>query len=154
MSIFKGKGKRKASKKNLKPVDMGQRLNDAKYGGFYLLQNGDIVEIHDYEGIYDDEDYIISQENDPPETRIEGGVYFDDQFGDGGVMLYTKTDTLKDFDNSGFLPAGIKGLLTRSGPSYSDMEDVFYDYDIDEEEKDRRLRAVIKKHGLMNRRSR
>ena len=154
MSILKGRGKRKVPQKNLRPVDMGQRLFDDRYAGFYLLDNKDIVEIHDYEGIGDDEEYIDSQENDPPETRIEGGVYYTDQYGDGGVMLYTRDDTLGDFVDSGFLNAGIKGLLTDSGESYRAMDDVFSDYDIDDEERDRRLRDVISRFSLMNRRRR
>ena len=154
MGIYKGKEKRKASQRNLKPVDKGQRLIERKYGGYYLLQNGDVVEIHDYEGIWEDEDFRYSQENDPPGTRIEGGVYYTDQYGDGGVMLYTRDDTLSDFEDSGFLASGIKGLLTNSSPSYDEVDDVFGDFDLDDEERDRKLRAVFAKHGLMNRRCR
>lgn len=154
LSILKGRGKRKVPQRNLRPVDMGQRLIDERYSGFYLLENGDIVEIHDYEGIWDDEEYRAFQEKDPPGTRIEGGVYFTDQYGDGGVMLYTGDDTLKDLDESGFLNAEIKGLLTDSGDSYDEMETVFFDYLIDEKERDRKLRDVISRFGLMNRRCR
>ena len=154
MSILKGRGKRKIPQKNLRSADLDRRLVDRNYGGYYMLANGDVVEIHDYEGIGDDEEYIDSQENDPPETRIEGGVYYTDQYGEGGIMPYTRDDTLGDFVDSGFLSAGIKGLLTNSGESHRAMDDVFSDYDIDDEERNRRLRDVISRFSLMNRRRR
>ena len=155
MGIFKGKGKRKASQRNLRPVDYDQRLIERRYGGYYLLRNGDVVEIHDYEDIVEDEDYILSQRVDPPERRIAGALSYTDQHGDGGTMLYSEGDTLRDFDESSFyLGSHIRGLLTSSGQSYNEMEEVFTDYDLDDEERDRQIRAVISRHGLMNRRCR
>ena len=155
MGIFKGKGKRKASQMNLKSADLDRRLINRDYGGYYMLANGDVLEIHDYDEIVEDPDYIRSQREDPPEKRIAGALSYTDQHGDGGIMLYSKGDTLGDFDESSFyLRSHIKGFLTGSGQSYNDMEEVFTDYSISDEERDGQLRAVIARHGLMNRRCR
>lgn len=141
--------KRVVTSKHKKPFDLNQKLDDAAYAGYYRTTDGDIIEVHDYEGFdYDEENFGYRGDEEPEGEPVVGGVYWDDVYEEGGLMTYTKDETLRDFNDSGFI-SGLAELIVAPGEKgYGEFDDIFYDYDLDPEEKKRRLEDLIRRLGL------
>ncbi len=152
MSILRSK-KADASK-NRRPVDGKRKLSDGGYEGYYLLGDGRVIHVTEYEGFGEDEEFMESYENDPAETRLVGGVYYDISDGTGGVMGYTGSDTLSDFDGFQSIDSGsrMESMFLKSGDrGYDDYDDAFMGL-VCGDKGPEDVRAVAKRYGLYNRR--
>ncbi len=162
MGLFKRKAratKGRSVLKNVRPVDMAAILADGDgYGrsweGFYLTSNGNVVRVEEWDG-------GLGSDVDDPE--VIGGVYYDTVDGDGGIMDYTATDTLGDFNDYQLENSGgtIVGMIEfPNGKVESDFYDAFYEAcdasytNAKDNSAYERMQAIAAKYGLYNRRPR
>lgn len=145
MTVFNMK--RIISSKNMRPFDLNVNLDEGDWDGFYRTTDGDFIEAHDYEGFdYDEENYYY--DNDEPREPVVGGVYWDDLDGEGGLKTYTKDETLRDFDESGFI-SGLEECVVAPGErGYAKFEEIFYDDSLEPDEKRAMLEDLIQRLGL------
>lgn len=158
------KGRTLFKSRNVRPVDMDKVLAEDDYHkswtGYYMTSSGNVISIHEWEGCddyYDDEDDEDYDECD--ESKLIGGVYYDiatKDGSDGGVMDYTATDTLRDFnefqrDQSG---GDIVGIIEFPNDEVESEFEVVFDDATCNADGYERLQAFAKKHALYNRRPR
>ncbi len=145
MTVFNMK--RIISSKNMRPFDLNVNLYEGDWDGFYRTADGDFIEAHDYMDFdYDEENCCY--DDDEPEEPVVGGVYWEDLYDEGGLKTYTKDETLRDFDDSGFI-AGLEECVVAPGEKgYGKFEEIFYDDSLEPDEKKAMLEDLIQRLGL------
>lgn len=156
MRLFKKRargswGRSLKKSKNVRPANLDAVLSgDRSWHGYYITSNGMVVSVSEWEGC----DYDVD------EPDVVGGVYYDiafDDGGDGGIMDYTESSTLAEFndfqrDQSGGDLIGIIEFPSKN--VYRKFDEAFYDATNGEDGAYDRMQAIAAKHRLYNRRPR